>query len=142
MSTSVVIDAPREVVWAHLADLKSHPDWMRDAQDLVFETGQTSGTGTRMRVVTVVGPIRTTDVMEVIGWDEGRSMSVRHSGVVAGDGTLRVDAVAGGTRVTWTEKLRFPWYLGGPVTALAVLPVLTLIWGRNLRRLQETVGHH
>lgn len=139
VSTSVVIDAPRGVVWGYISDLRGHPEWMTDARELVFETDQTSGVGTRMRVATVIGPIRSTDVIEVIGWDDERSLSVHHSGVVTGVGTLRLDAVAGGTRVTWTETLRFPWYLGGPITALGAIPVLSVIWGRNLTRFKQMV---
>jgi hypothetical protein len=38
----------------------------------------------------------------------------------------------GQTTLVWQEELRFPWYLGGPLTAYAAMPVLTYIWRRNL----------
>ncbi len=41
------------------------------------------------------------------------------------------------TRFTWQERLAFPWYLGGPLTALLAAPVLAAIWKRNLRRLKS-----
>jgi hypothetical protein len=31
----------------------------------------------------------------------------------------------------------FPWYLGGPLTALLAAPVLAAIWKRNLSRLKS-----
>ena len=57
-------------VWSHLADLRSHADWMGDAEEVGFQTPQTSGVGTTMRVPTRVGPFRTTDLMTVKEWEE------------------------------------------------------------------------
>jgi hypothetical protein len=45
----------------------------------------------------------------------------------------------GKTRFTWTEELTFPWWMGGPVGALAAKPVLRAVWKRNLRRLQYLI---
>lgn len=92
-----------------------------------------------MEVLTVIGPLRTTDVMEVIGWDEGRSIDVRHEGLVTGEGRLQAEPVDEGTLVTWVETLRFPWWLGGPLTSWLAAPVLALVWRGNLRRLEETL---
>jgi hypothetical protein len=43
------------------------------------------------------------------------------------------------TRFTWTERLVFPWWMGGPVGAIAAKPVLRAVWRRNLRRLKREV---
>jgi hypothetical protein len=43
------------------------------------------------------------------------------------------------TRVTWDERLRFPWWLGGPVAGLVAAPVLRRVWRGNLRRLGSLV---
>lgn len=137
ITVSVDIKAPLDAVWREAADLGSHAEWMADAESIVFETPQQSGVGTRMRVATAVGPLRTTDLMEVVEWEEGRSIGVHHKGVVTGSGTFVLAPVGGATRFTWTEELSFPWYLGGPLTALAASPVLAWIWRRNLRGLQQ-----
>lgn len=135
------ISLPHDTVWDALADLGSHHVWMRDARSIVFVTDQRFGEGTRMRVKTVVGPFRTLDDMEVVGWDEGRSIEVVHTGVVTGRGTfLLTEGGPGETLVTWDEKLRFPWWLGGPVTAMLARPVLGRIWRGNLRRLEESLS--
>jgi uncharacterized protein YndB with AHSA1/START domain len=135
------ISLPHDTVWDALADLGSHHVWMRDARSIVFVTDQRSGEGTRMRVKTVVGPFRTLDDMEVVGWDEGRSIEVAHIGLVKGRGTFTLtDGAPGETLVTWDEELRFPWWLGGPVTAMLARPVLTRIWRSNLRRLEESLS--
>jgi hypothetical protein len=140
IAVSRVVPVPRERVWAAIADLGSHTEWMRDAEWIVFVHDQRRGVGTRMEVKTVVGPFRTIDVMEVVGWDEGKSIEVTHQGLVKGRGTLSVSpAVADQTEVSWEEDLVFPWWLGGNITAWVARPVLAAIWRGNLRRLEETL---
>jgi len=126
------IECPPEVVWDHLADLEGHAEWMGDAERISFVGPARRGVGTAMIVRTRVGPFRTDDVLEVIGWEEGSSITVRHGGTVSGVGELRVDADGQGSKVTWTETLRFPWWLGGPVAAWFATPVLRRVWRRNL----------
>lgn len=136
---AVVIEAPKAVVWDHLADLGSHAEWMADAESIAFRSPVRRGVGAVMEVETRVGPFRTTDVIEVTRWIEGQSIEVEHRGLVGGRGRFDLDAVAGGTRFTWTEHLRFPWWLGGPITALLAGPVLAWIWRRNLLGLRLRV---
>lgn len=132
--------ANHEVVWSALSDLGSHAQWMKDAESIVFLTDQREGVGTRIEVETVVGPLRTLDRMEVVGWEEGRSIEVVHTGLVTGRGTLAAAAEADGTRVSWEEILHFPWYLGGPITAFFARPVLAAIWRGNLKRLEAKLS--
>lgn len=132
--------APHDEVWTAIADLGSHHLWMRDADSVEFVGDQRSGEGTRLDVMTVVGPFRTLDRMEVTGWEDGRSIEVSHEGLVTGHGKFTVEARDGGTTVTWEEELSFPWWLGGPITSWLARPVLARIWRGNLRRLEELVG--
>lgn len=121
-----------------MADLGSYVEWMRDAHSIVFGTAQRAGIGTRMEVETRVGPLRTLDVMEVTGWDEGHSIEVAHKGLVRGRGKLAATPKEGDrTLVSWEEGLAFPWWLGGGLTAWLARPVLAAIWRGNLRRLDE-----
>lgn len=133
------VAAPKHSVWEALADLNSHAEWMRDAESIVFLTDQTRGEGTRMEVKTVVGPFRTLDIMEVVGWEEGESIEVKHTGLVTGRGTLSVEGDASSAEITWDEELLFPWWLGGPITAWFARPVLRQIWRGNLKRLGESL---
>jgi hypothetical protein len=145
------IDAPPPVVWAELADLGAHAEWMVDATDIVFVGPQRHGPGTRFDCATRVGPLRTTDRMEVVEWVEGAAIAVRHVGLVTGEGRFTLDPVPrhGGGEVTscevrWTEDLCFPWWLAGRLGATVARPVLRGLWRRNLANLKarvEAVSH-
>lgn len=131
------IEAPLRQVWDDIADLASHVEWMADAESIDFVSEQRSGKGTRMEVLTRVGPMKTTDVMEFTEWDPPHRMAIRHEGLVTGVGAFTLEADGEATRFVWEEELAFPWYLGGPVAATAAAPVLKAIWRRNLRALAE-----
>jgi Polyketide cyclase / dehydrase and lipid transport len=134
--TAVVIAAAPEAVWQMASDLAAQPDWMGDAVAIRFVTLQTSGAGVVMDCDTRIGPIRLTDRMVVTQWAEGRAIAIRHEGLVSGTGRFTIEPDLAGTRFTWSEDLRFPWWLGGLVAASAARPVLAAIWRRDLRRLR------
>lgn len=133
---SIVIEAPPDVVWKEAADLASHAEWMADAKSIVFRSERRSGVGTVMEVMTVIGPLRTTDVMRVTEWVEGRSIGVTHVGAVSGTGRFTLEAEETGTRFTWSEDLCFPWWFGGPIGAWVARPLFRWIWRRNLENLR------
>ncbi len=136
----ITIAAAPATVWQTIEPIERHVDWMADAESIRFTSHRTRGTGTAFDCVTRIGPFRLVDRMVVTEWEPPRAMGIEHRGVVAGRGrfTLR-RTVRNHTRFRWTERLRFPWWLGGPVGALAAWPVLRLVWRRNLRRLKSLV---
>lgn len=138
----VEIDLPQSVsvVWAELSQLERHADWMMDAERIDFASEQRRGVGTEMRVRTRVGPFVTEDIIEVREWTEGKSIGVSHRGLVTGIGVFVLVPTDSGTRFIWWEDLEFPWYLGGPITALFAAPVLKWIWRGNLNRFAKTLG--
>ncbi len=118
---------------------------MSDAESIEFVGEATRGIGTRMIVVTRVGPLRTRDLLEVTEWTENESIGVVHDGLVKGTGRFALTPADGASMFTWSEELRFPWWLGGPITTAAARPILERIWRRNLtnlRRLVESGGAH
>ncbi|MGH8915989.1 MAG: SRPBCC family protein [Acidimicrobiia bacterium] len=135
----VVLDASPARVWAELADLRSHAEWMGDAGTVELVTDRTQGVGTQMRVPTRVGPLRVTDLMTVVEWDEGRVIGVEHMGAVSGVGRFEIRPSGSGTELTWTETLTFPWWLGARLGARVARPLLRRIWGKNLERLRHRV---
>jgi carbon monoxide dehydrogenase subunit G len=135
VTVGIDIEAGVDRVWDALADLASHGEWMADVDSISFEGAQTAGVGTTFVVATKLGPLRTEDVMTVTTWEPGRVIGVEHRGIVTGIGEFRLQPLAGVTRVTWSEELRFPRRWGGTLTAYVAAPVLALVWRRNLARL-------
>lgn len=136
------LDASPAEVWAIVEPVERHVDWMADAVAIHFETEQTRGVGTRFLCDTKVGPITLQDRMEITEWEPERRMGVRHTGVVTGSGVFELDPIDLGrrTRFTWTEDLRFPWYLGGRLgEVVGGQFVMKQIWKRNLRKLAALV---
>jgi hypothetical protein len=136
---SIPVDVPPRRLWADLQDIASHVEWMHDAVAIRFTSRQRRGVGTTFDCDTKVGPLRTTDHMEVTEWRPGKAMGIRHVGVVTGTGVFRLKRRRGGTRLVWEERLRFPLWVGGPLAGLAAKPVLRAVWRRNLRNLKKRV---
>jgi len=135
---STVIERPIAVVWDDIRRLDSHVEWMADAETIRFLTDDHAGIGTRFECDTKVGPLRTTDVMEVTEWVEGERIGVRHIGLVTGVGAFILHPVdADRTEFRWDETLSFPWWFGGRIGAVVAHPLLAAIWRRNLRRLRQ-----
>jgi len=134
--TSAVIAATPAAVWQVASDLAAQPDWMHDAHAIRFVSVQTSGVGVVMDCYTRIGPIRLVDRMVVTQWIEGRTIAIRHQGLVSGTGRFTIEPDHAGTRFTWSEDLRLPWRLGGPVAGAAARPILAAIWRRSLGRLR------
>ncbi len=137
---STVIDASPRQVWAAVEDVGTHTEWMADAVAIRFLGDQTSGVGTTFECDTRVGPFRLTDVMEITEWRPRKAMGVRHVGLVTGEGvfTLR-RARRARTRFEWSERLIFPWWMGGPAGGLVGGRIMRQIWKRNLKVLKALV---
>ena len=132
----VIISAAPSVVWRLASDLAAQPEWMRDAVAIRFATDRTAGVGVVMDCVTRIGPLRLTDRLAVTEWSEGRAIEIRHEGLVRGTGRFTIEPDTDGTRFTWTEDLRFPWWIGGPAAGAAAWPVLAATFRRDLTSLR------
>jgi carbon monoxide dehydrogenase subunit G len=140
IKVAVMIDAPPEVVWQTVEQIENHVDWMADAVSITFTTLEHRGEGTEFDCVTRIGPIRTTDRMLITQWTPRRAMGIKHQGVVTGWGRFALSRRKGNTtRFTWTERLKFPWWMGGRIGALAAKPILRKVWTRNLTNLKAIV---
>jgi hypothetical protein len=138
---STVIEATPRKVWAALEDISTHVRWMSDAERITFTSTSRRGVGTTFDCLTRIGPLSLTDRMEVTAWEDAARMGVRHCGVVTGSGefTLGPRRAGAATELAWAERLRFPWWMGGPVGAVVARPVLRAVWRANLRRLKGLV---
>ena len=142
ITVSIDLDSPPSRVWDVVEPIERHVDWMADAVAIRFETEQTRGVGTAFLCDTKVGPIRLTDHMRITEWVPGEAMGVEHTGPVTGTGIFTLAPLDEGrrTRFTWSETLRFPWWLGGRLGELVGGNVIMkAIWRRNLKSLKALV---
>ena len=136
----VRIRAPLQLVWEMVADIRTHTEWMVDAESITVTSDCSSGVGTTFDCVTKIGPFRTIDHMEITEWIEERVMGVAHRGLVTGSGRFTLqEAGPSDTNFSWEETLTFPWWIGGRLTSIGSTPVLKAIWRGNLRRLSRLV---
>jgi hypothetical protein len=141
ITVSTVIARSPQIVWAEVRDITRHVQWMADAESITITSAMTQGVGTTFDCLTKVGPLSLVDKMEIVTWDEGWAMGVRHVGLVTGTGEFRLAHNGDGTTLfTWSERLMFPWWMGGPIGGLVGGKiVLHFIWRRNLRRLRALI---
>ena len=141
ITVAIELNAPVARVWEIVEPVERHVDWMADAVAIRFKSDQTRGVGTEFFCDTKVGPIKLVDEMTITAWEPGRTMGVRHTGVVTGTGEFTLQPIDDSrTKFTWSEELVFPWWLGGPLGALVGGQiVMKAIWRRNLRALKKIV---
>ena len=139
---SIELAASPARVWEIVEPVERHVDWMADAVAIRFTNSQTRGVGTTFDCDTKVGPIKLTDRMEITEWVPEKSMGVKHVGIVTGTGVFTIEPIGNGqyTKFTWSEKLTFPWWLGGPIgEVIGGNIVMKAIWRRNLKKLKALV---
>lgn len=137
VAVQIEIDASPQAVWDDVSRIDSHVEWMSDAQSIRFTSESVTGIGTSFVCDTRIGPLRTSDAMEITSWVPGREIGVRHCGAVSGSGRFTIEPLSGGERTLfrWTETLRFGWWLGGPLGARIGARLLRAVWRRNLTAL-------
>jgi len=137
ITVSTELDAPPGVVWEDLRNIRSHVEWMHDAESIWVTSRDSEGVGTTFDCQTKVGPIRINDQMEITEWIDESRMGVRHDGLVMGEGAFSLSELPGQrSHFSWDEELSFPWWLGGPVGEPFGSVVLQMIWKRNLANLR------
>lgn len=125
---ATLIDAPPTRVWEILADWEGSGAWMVDATTVEVVGARHAGVGTRIRAVTKIAGVPIEDRMRVVGWEEGRLITVRHvRWPIRGIAWFEISPRESGTWFEWAEELDPP------------LGVLGEIGGRILRRPIERV---
>ena len=139
------IQAPPSRVWALLQDWEGSSAWMVDATTVEVLGEPRRGIGTRIKAVTTIAGVPLTDVMEVVGWQEERLMTVMHHGwPIRGLAWFELRPEAdGGTWVEWAEELDPPLgplgEIGGALLRRAIERVLRKSVAK-LKQLAETTG--
>lgn len=138
IKVSTIIKTPLKTVWNEVSKLENHANWMNDAEKIDFLSKSNSGVGTKMKVLTKVGPIKLYDYMIVTEWVNEEKIAVDHTGIVSGKGKFRLEEIdENNTKFNWEETLKFPLYLGGIIGEFFGAPILKLIWKKNLNNLKE-----
>ncbi len=138
--SGVEIAVTKEVLWRYLIDFEDQPRWMKDAIEIRVKQRSEEVVGTVFETLTKVGPLKTIDVMEVVGVIENKMIEIEHQGLIGGRGFFEVhDFTSGNCLFYWIEELTFPWHLGGPVTEQLAGVVLRQIFQRDLNNLRDLV---
>ena len=140
IEVETVINAPLDDVWNEVSKIENHSNWMKDAVNIDFQTEKKSGVGTKIKVLTKIGPIKLNDFMTFTKWEEKKSIGVDHIGIVTGKGEMQFEKVdENTTKFKWIETLKFPFYFGGPIGEIIGKPVIKLIWKENLKNLKKEI---
>tara|TARA_B100002052_G_C15314398_1_gene346869 strand:+ start:31 stop:471 length:441 start_codon:yes stop_codon:yes gene_type:complete len=140
IEVETLIYASLDDVWNEVSKIENHSKWMKDAVNIDFQTDNKSGVGTKIKVLTKIGPIKLYDFMTFTKWEEKKSIGVDHVGIVTGKGEMKFEKIdENTTKFKWTETLKFPIYLGGVIGELFGKPVLELIWKQNLNNLKKII---
>ena len=134
---------PPDRVWEELRHIERHVDWMANAETDPVHSKHREGAGHDLRLRDPDRPVpprgphgghrvedRAVDGGALLG------LVTPATPVHAPPGRQHVPA----TRLTWSERLRFPWWLGGPVGGVVGGRVMKVVWRRNLRRLGRIEG--
>src|SRR5947209_7697436 len=77
-----------------------------------FQSPPTRGVGAPYECDARLGPIRMRIRMEVVEWRERKSLAVRYDGALSGGGRIALTRRRRGrTLVTWSARVRLPWWL-------------------------------
>ena len=140
IEVETLIYASLDDVWNEVSKIENHSKWMKDAVNIDFQTDNKSGVGTKIKVLTKIGPIKLYDFMTFTKWEEKKSIGVDHVGIVTGKGEMKFEKIdENTTKFKWTETLKFPIYLGGVIGELFGKPVLELILKQNLNNLKKII---
>ena len=113
---------------------------MKDSVKIDFESEIKSGVGTKIKVLTKIGPLKLYDYITFTKWEEKIIIGVDDIGIVTGKGEMEFNKVDNNTtKFKWTETLKFPFYLFGPIGEIVGKHILEYIWKENLNNLKNEI---
>ena len=140
ITVETIINAPLDEVWDEVSKIENHSNWMKDAVNIDFQTNSRTGVGTKIKVLTKIGPIKLYDYMTFTKWEDKSVIGVDHVGIVKGKGEMQFTKISDtSTKFSWAETLVFPFYLGGPIGEFIGKPIFNLIWKENLKNLKKEI---
>jgi uncharacterized protein YndB with AHSA1/START domain len=137
---SIVLPTTPTQAWQVLTQWERQADWMLDADRVTVVSDAREGIGVRLAVRTrLFGVPAFTEPIEVTGWEPPRRLTIRHGGPLSGTGTWRLDPVDGGSRFTWTERVRLDVPLVGEPAARLYRPIMGVLMRRAMEGLRRHV---
>ena len=70
ITVETIINAPLDEVWDEVSKIENHSNWMKDAVNIDFQTNSRTGVGTKIKVLTKIGPIKLYDYMTFTKWED------------------------------------------------------------------------
>ena len=138
MKMVIAIDAPIETVWEAISDIERQPLWMLEMKSVRLLTPGPVRVGTRGEADVRIFLIGVVDPVEVDQYEPPVAFGIRHVGVFAGSGRIRLEALdPRRTLLRWDERLVPPAFpnLGQVIQK----PILGAIFQADLERLKEMV---
>ena len=81
ITVETIINAPLDEVWDEVSKIENHSNWMKDAVNIDFQTNSRTGVGTKIKVLTKIGPIKLYDYMTFTKWVDKSVIGVDHVGI-------------------------------------------------------------
>ena len=94
ISVEITINASLDEVWNEVSKIENHSNWMKDAEKIYFQTDKKSGVGTKIKVLTKIGPIKLNDYMTFTKWENKKAIGVDHVGIVTGVGEMQFHEIS------------------------------------------------
>lgn len=136
----IVLPVPPREAWEVLTDWERQAAWMLDADRVTVVSARREGVGVRLAVATRIAGVPTfTEPMEVTGWDPPYRLDIRHGSLVAGEGSWRLEPIAGGTSFVWIEDIRLAVPVVGELAAALYRPAMRMLMGRAMDGLRRYV---
>jgi hypothetical protein len=142
LSVDGVLAVGADAAWAHLCRWERQAAWMADADEVRVLGSAREGVGVRIGVRTrVLNVPAFTEVLEVVRWEPPRLLQIAHTGFVRGAGEWRLEPLGtDATRFTWTEDLRLPVPVVGPIALRVYARFMRRLMRRSIEGLAREFG--
>ena len=137
VEVSVTVACSQEDAFAALVDPRAQEKWIISTRLYAIEGAvSVPQVGARLAAFSGAGSIGFLDTMTVTAYEPPhRWVTDKDGDLLRGVGTMQVDPLPEGCRVTWANDLRLPFGIIGRVGWVFAKPLATVMLGASLRRL-------